>query len=53
MTLSAAQQRAGARFFNDPEVLQRMKLSDTPANERVWDKWERVAETAETLCKST
>ena len=53
MTLSADQQRQGADFFNDPEVLQRMKLSDSAANERFWDNWASFAETAETLCKST
>lgn len=51
LTLSAAQQRRGARFFDDPEVLQTMKLSDTPGNEKFWDDWARFAETAETLCR--
>jgi hypothetical protein len=51
LTLSASDQQRGARFFEDPEVLQAMKLSDTPANERFWDRWERFAETAESMCR--
>lgn len=51
LTLSNSQQRRGAAFFNDPEVLQEMKLSDTPANERFWDDWARFAETAEAMCR--
>ncbi len=53
MTLSADQQRQGVRFFDDPEVLQRMKLSDSVANERFWDSWARFAETAEAICQGT
>ncbi|MEM1351899.1 MAG: hypothetical protein AAGF27_06120 [Pseudomonadota bacterium] len=51
MTLSPSQQRRGAKFFDDPEVLQKMKLSDTPANEKFWDDWARFAETAEAICR--
>jgi hypothetical protein len=51
LTLTPGEQRIGARYFEDPELLQKMKLSDTPQNERFWDTWARFAETAETLCR--
>jgi len=51
LTLAPGQQRRGAKFFDDPEVLQSMKLSDTPANERFWDDWARFADTAEAMCR--
>ena len=51
LTLSPSDQQRGARFFEDTEVLQAMKISDTPANERFWDRWERFAETAESMCR--
>lgn len=51
LTLSQSQQKRGARFFADPELLQQMKLSDTPQDERFWDTWARFAETAELLCE--
>jgi hypothetical protein len=53
LTLTADEQRRGARYFYDPEELQRMKLSDSFANERLWDRWERFAETAESMCRRT
>ncbi|MEM9578656.1 MAG: hypothetical protein AAF999_16795 [Pseudomonadota bacterium] len=53
MTLSPDQQRRGAGFFHDPEALQRMKLSDSAANERFWESWARFAETAEAICHGT
>jgi len=52
MTLSQSQQQRAVRFFAEPELLQQMKLSDTPANERFWKSWARFAETAELLCES-
>ena len=39
------------RFFAEPEVLQRIKLSDTVEAERFWASWAAFAETAEQLCK--
>jgi hypothetical protein len=51
LTLSRDEQKQGARFFQNPELLQQMKLSDTPKNERLWYTWERFAQTAETLCR--
>lgn len=50
LTLSASEQKRSAEFFADPEKLQKMKLSDTPANERFWDVWAQFADTAEQMC---
>ncbi len=50
LTLSQAQQQRSTRFFTEPELLQAVKLSDTPQNERFWYEWERFAETAERMC---
>lgn len=52
MTLSQSQQQRAARFFAEPELLQQVKLSDTPPDERFWQTWARFAETAELLCES-
>lgn len=52
LTLSQSQQQRASRFFAEPELLQRVKLSDTPPDERFWETWARFAETAELLCES-
>lgn len=49
-TLSQAEQEKASRFFSEPELLQAIKLSDTPANERFWYTWAEFAETAEEMC---
>lgn len=51
LTLSQAEQQRGVRFFNDPDLLQAVKMSDTTANEAFWDAWAQFSDTAETLCK--
>ena len=51
LTMSQSVQQRSVRFFNEPELLQAMKLSDTPENERYWAIWASFSETAETLCK--
>jgi hypothetical protein len=50
LTLTAQEQRRATQYFNNPDSLQEMKLSDSPANERLWSRWARFAETAEALC---
>lgn len=52
LTLSQAEQQRATRFFAEPEVLQRIKLSDTAEAERFWASWVAFAETAERLCKN-
>lgn len=51
LTLSQAEQQRAVRFFSEPELLQSVKLSDTPENERFWYRWARFAETAERMCE--
>lgn len=53
LTLSKSDQQKATRFFAEPELLQAIKLSDTPKNERFWYTWARFAETAEQMCSST
>lgn len=53
LTLDASDQRRAVRFFGDPEALQKVKLSDTPEDERFWYVWARFAETAEGMCKGS
>jgi hypothetical protein len=48
--LSRSDQLKAVGFFEQPELLQRIKLSDTPENERFWYAWARFAETAERMC---
>jgi len=50
ITLSKSQQERSVRFFAEPDLLQTVKASDTPENERFWDAWDGFAETAEALC---
>ena len=51
LTLSQAEQQRGVRFFNNPDLLQAVKMSDSTANEVFWDAWAQFSDTAETLCK--
>ena len=51
LTLSQSQQQRATRFFAEPELLQQIKLSDTPENERFWYTWAQFAETAERMCR--
>lgn len=49
-TLSASDQRRGARYFEDPATLQEVRQSDSPANERFWKAWKAYGQTAAALC---
>ncbi|WP_227271684.1 hypothetical protein [Roseobacter weihaiensis] len=53
LTLSQSDQQRAVRFFGEPELLQQIKLSDSPENERFWYAWAGFAETAETMCASS
>ncbi|AVL53852.1 hypothetical protein CEP88_15415 [Roseobacter denitrificans] len=53
LTLTQAEQQRSARFFAEPELLQQVKLSDSPASERFWYAWAAFAQTAEVLCADT
>ena len=50
LTLTQSEQQRSARFFAEPELLQQVKLSDSPASERFWYAWAAFADTAEALC---
>ena len=52
LTLSGRDQRRGAKFFTDLKAIQDMQLSDTPANEAFWDRWQNFSDTAESMCRS-
>ncbi|KAA9008261.1 arginine transporter [Histidinibacterium aquaticum] len=49
-TLTPAEQRAAANYFEDPEELQAMKLDDRPAAERMWDRYDNFVQTARAIC---
>lgn len=50
MTLRAADQRRAAKFFADPDEAQRVKLSDTHADEAFWERFRNFTATAEAFC---
>lgn len=49
-SLTSAEQRRGAAFFNDPHQAQVTRQSDNPANERFWKKWKSYSGDAARLC---
>ena len=49
-TLSARDQRTGAKFFDDPHAAQEMRQSDRRSHEAFWQRWRDFGETAEALC---
>ncbi len=49
-TLSGADQKRVARFFNDPEEAHRIKLSDTRSNEAFWSRYMAFGAAAEESC---
>ncbi|MEP3635919.1 MAG: hypothetical protein ABJN14_01490 [Paracoccaceae bacterium] len=48
--LSAADQRRGAAFFNDPQSAQDTRQSDNPSSERFWLRWKEFGASAGQLC---
>lgn len=49
-TLSGADQRRAAKFFRDPAAAQKVKASDTRANEAFWQRYARFGSAAESSC---
>ncbi len=49
-TLSRAQMREGARFFNDPQRAQDVRQSDRRSDERLWQAWRDFGDTAQATC---
>ncbi|MEM9969251.1 MAG: hypothetical protein AAF755_14325 [Pseudomonadota bacterium] len=52
-SLSAADQRRGARYFEDPAALQEVRQSDNRSNEKFWQSWKAFGVKAEETCKLT
>ena len=50
MTLSGEDQRRVAKFFNDPEAVQKVKLSDTDRDDEFWKRYRSFGDTAQALC---
>ena len=50
LTLSGSDQRRVAKFFNDPEAVQKVKLSDTDRDDEFWTRYRNFGETAQGLC---
>jgi len=50
MTLSAGDQRRVAKFFNDPEAVQKVKLSDTDSDDAFWKRYRNFSDTAQGVC---
>jgi hypothetical protein len=50
MTLSRSDMRQGARFFDDPQRAQDVRMSNRASDERLWDSWRNFGETAEAMC---
>lgn len=49
-SLTAADQRRGARFFGDPHKAQETRQSDNPANEAFWLRWKAFGQSAGRIC---
>lgn len=52
-TLTQAQQQRSVRYFSEPSLLQEVRQSSAPANQRFWEAWKNFSETAETQCANT
>lgn len=52
-SLSAADQRRGARYFKDPHALQEVRQSDVASNERFWLAWKAFGQEAAAACSGT
>lgn len=50
MTLRAADQRRAASFFKDPEKAQKVKMSNSAADDIFWERYTNFGEAAEAFC---
>jgi hypothetical protein len=50
MTLDRGDQRRAAKFFNDQEGLQKVKLSDTDRDDAFWRRYSAFSDTAQAMC---
>ncbi|MEM1430846.1 MAG: hypothetical protein AAGG09_15430 [Pseudomonadota bacterium] len=49
-TLTAPDQRKGARFFRDPQRAQEVRKSDTVADDAFWERWRNFGTAARNIC---
>jgi hypothetical protein len=49
-TLSRGDQRKAAKFFRNPEAAEKVRSSDSRANDAFWSRYANFAETAEAYC---
>lgn len=49
-TLTAAQMRIGARFFDNPDRAQEIRQSDRRQHAAMWQAWRHFGEVAERMC---
>jgi hypothetical protein len=49
-TLTGADQRRAARFFDDPDRAEETRFSDRPADDAFWARYRDFADTAEAIC---
>jgi hypothetical protein len=48
--LTRGEQRKAARFFRDPHRAQEIRQSDSPANERFWQRYRAFGDRAVEMC---
>ena len=49
-SLSSADQRRAARFFDDPDRAQDVRLSESARDDAFWERWRAFATRAEAIC---
>ncbi len=50
MTLRGGDQRRAAKLFNDPDAVQKVRMSDRSSDEAFWDRYKEFGQTAEAFC---
>lgn len=50
LTLTRDDQRRSTRYFNEPDLLQATKVSDSRSNEAFWDRWAAFRDQANSMC---
>lgn len=50
MSLTSADQRRAAAFFQDPDKAQEVRMSDRASDEDFWNRYKSFAQNAESLC---
>jgi len=50
MSLSARDQSLAASFYSNPQKAQDVRQSNSPNNERFWQKYREYADTSEQIC---